>query len=95
MNLVKIIFSLLVSLAISFCFIGEICSAEEIVGNISYERGVIKTANGEDSLAEDGYMVKYIDEEGNVIKDMDDETYDREGATDVYKPVESEGDLKE
>ena len=101
MNLAKIIFSLLVSLAISFCIIGEIYSAEEIVDNISYERGVMKTSNEEDLLTDDGYIVKYKDEEGDVLKDTEKETYFQksvvveEGTTDVYQPSESDGDLKE
>ena len=96
MNLAKIIFSLLVSLAISFCIIGEIYSAEECVVNISYERGVMKTSNEEDLLTDDGYIVEYKDETGDVLKDG--EIYDnqnlvtREESTDIYYSGESAED---
>ena len=100
MKLAKIIFSTIISFFILFCFVDQykVWSAEGYEGYISYERSVIGTLseNEKDSLAEDGYIIKYKDEAGDVLKDG--EIYDnqnlvtREESTDIYYSGESAED---
>lgn len=86
MNIAKIIFIVLVILAISFCFV---------------DQSKVWSYNENDLQAQEENVDEYIDEEGDVLKDTEKKTYFQksivveEGTTDAYQPSELDGDLKE